>query len=399
MKTRVQFALVGCILSVIAHVYLTSHHYALKLGYAAGQSLCNVSEKFNCDAVSASAYSSFLGIPLSVWGAVVNVILFLMILITWLEWSDHPERLRRWALLLAGISAATSVVMGGVSLFLISNFCLFCMLLYLLSFLVFFSFVGTLREPFWMHIRTDMGVIWTESRSILFAFAAIPVFAFMVHKFYMQNTGDDAVAQVVKDSLNEWTSAPKQDFVAKPSLVTGPSGDRASLVLTEFADFRCGHCKHASYTLDAFVSAHPDVRFEFYNFPLDGSCNEKIEHADGISCRVAASIQCAEAEGKGWPLHKLMFERQDEIIRSGSSAEVDVILNAEVSRLGMNWETFSRCLSDPATIDAVKAQAKQGALVNVRGTPTIFANGRQLNGGQLLPVLQSARERSLSQTK
>jgi uncharacterized membrane protein/protein-disulfide isomerase len=397
MKTRVQIALFGCIFSIFVHGYLTFHYYALKLGYAAGQSLCNVNEKFNCDAVSASTYSAFLGIPLSVWGMVVNVILFLMILISWLEWSDHPERVRRWAVLLSGLSAIASVVMGGVSLLLINNFCLFCILLYALSFVVFFCFKGTLREPFWMHLRTDIGSLWRESRAILIAFVSIPIFAFLVHKFFMQNTGDDAIKQIVNDALTDWAAAPKQDFVAKPSLVTGPPADRASLVLSEFADFRCGHCKHASYTLDAFVSAHPDVRFEFYNFPLDGACNEKIQQTDGVSCRVAAGIQCAEAEGKGWLLHKIMFEKQDDVLRSGGTAEVDVILNAEISKLGMNWERFSRCLSDAATLDTVKAQAKQGALVDVRGTPTIFANGRQLNGGQLLPVLQAARERSLSQ--
>jgi protein-disulfide isomerase len=33
--------------------------------------------------------------------------------------------------------------------------------------------------------------------------------------------------------------------------------------------------------------------------------------------------------------------------------------------------------------------------VNVQGTPTIFANGRQLNGGQILPVLQAVRNKAL----
>jgi len=46
-------------------------------------------------------------------------------------------------------------------------------------------------------------------------------------------------------------------------------------------------------------------------------------------------------------------------------------------------------MNDPVTQDAIRAQAKQGALVNVMGTPTLFANGKLLNSGQLVPVLQA----------
>src|SRR5262245_32456387 len=95
MKTRVQLALVGCLLSVGIHIYLALHYYPLKLGIAGSQSLCNINEKFNCDAVAASQYSAFLDIPMAIWGAVVNALLFGLVLMSWLEWSEHPERLRR----------------------------------------------------------------------------------------------------------------------------------------------------------------------------------------------------------------------------------------------------------------------------------------------------------------
>ena len=39
-------------------------------------------------------------------------------------------------------------------------------------------------------------------------------------------------------------------------------------------------------------------------------------------------------------------------------------------------------------MDAVKAQAKQGSLVNV-STPTLFANGKLMERGQMVPVLQA----------
>ncbi|MBX3022521.1 MAG: DsbA family protein [Bdellovibrionales bacterium] len=395
MKTRVQIALLSTLVSLGFHIYLTLHYYPLKFGFSSGQSICNVNATFNCDAVSASAYASLFGIPLSLWGAALNAVMFFLILLGWLEWTDHPERVRRSALLLSGSSMLASIVMGAISLLLLRNYCLFCIGLYILSIVTFVAYKGVVREPFWSSLKNDIPAWWSESRVILISFAAIPAMAFVGHKMFMQNLGDAELTRLVTESVREWEAAPKQEFVAKPSLVMGPESGKAVMTLVEFADFRCGHCKHASYTLDAFVKAHPDVRFEYYSFPLDGACNEKIESNSGISCRLAQSVYCAEKEGKGWPMHHALFEAQDEVNRMGSVQEVDVLLSKQVSNLGMNWESVERCLSDAATIDAIKAQAKQGVLVNVMGTPTIFANGRQLARGQLIPVLSKARELSV----
>jgi protein-disulfide isomerase len=194
----------------------------------------------------------------------------------------------------------------------------------------------------------------------------------------------------------DWQNAPVQNFVAKPSLVMGPAPEAAVMTLVEFADFRCGHCKRASYTLHAFVKSHPDVRFEFYSFPLDGACNEKIEQANGISCRLATAVYCAEKEGKGWPLHETLYNIQEQVNSFATPAELDPLLSQTVTGLGLNWEHLQTCMNDPMSQDAIRSQAKQGGLVNVQGTPTIFANGKLLNRGNMVPVLQAVHEKILA---
>lgn len=394
MKARIQIALLSVLLSIGAHLYLTSHYYPLKFGYSTGQSICNLSAKFDCDAVVASPYSSFLDVPISVWGLAFNAVLLMLILLSWLEWSEHPERLRRWTFLMTGLSLAGSFVMAGISAAMMSSYCPFCIALYALSFVTFFAFKGVLKEPFFMHLKRDFAVLWSESRGIVVALVAIPVLAFLTHQFFMQNLGNSQVARMVTESVDEWEHSPPQDFVAKPAIAMGPEKDKATVTLVEFADFRCPHCKRASYTLHAFVKAHPDVRFEFYAFPLDGQCNEKIEQPNGISCRLAAAVYCAEREGKGWEMHDMLFDKQEEISHSQSPAELDTNLGKNITPLGLNFETLQRCLDQPETMDAIKAMAKQGALVNVMGTPTLFANGKLLSRGQLVPVLQSVHAKA-----
>jgi len=394
MKTRVQLALVGCLLSVGAHLYLALHYYPLKVGGAAGQSLCNINEKLNCDAVSASQYSDFLGVPLAIWGVVVNAVLFGLILMSWLEWSEHPERLRRWTLALAGASLTASGIMGAISVLFMNNYCIFCIALYFFSILIFACYRGVLREPFWANVGKDLPHLWAQSRGVLISLVSIPMLAFFLHHIFLDKLGLGEITKMVAESIQEWEASPKFEFVAKPSLSIGPTQDAAALTLVEFADFRCGHCKKASYSLHAFVDAHPDVRLEFYSFPLDGACNDKIESSSGISCRLAAAVYCGEKMGKGWQTHDKLFEIQDEVNHTSTVGELDVILSKQLPALGLNWESVQTCLNDVATLDAIKAQAKQGSLVNVRGTPTLFANGKLINR-VMVPVLQEARKKSM----
>lgn len=400
MKNRIRIALFATFLSVCAHYYLATHYYPLKFGFSSGQSICNLSGKFDCDAVSASNYSAFLGIPIAVWGLAFNSILFLMILLSWLEWSDNPERLRRWTFVLTAISLGASLVMGLVSTFLVSSYCIFCLALYVLSLITFMAFRSTTREPVLTGLKSDLPLLASSARGIAIWMLAVPVASYMIHQMFLQSMtqgNSSALARAVQESVDDWQNSPKQEFVAKPTLVMGPS--EPAMTVVEFADFRCSHCKAASYSLHAFMKAHPEVRFEFYSYPLDGACNEKIPSSSGISCRLAGAAYCAEKEGKGWDMHRLLFDKQESVNVIGTVADLDIELSKSIAPLGLNWDSLQRCMDQPETMDAIKAQAKQGALVNVQGTPTLFANGKLLTRGMMVPVLQGALERVKSQSK
>src|SRR5665213_1702265 len=184
MKTRIQLALMGCLASIAAHIYLTLHFYPIKFGFATGGSICNLSAKFDCDAVAASAYSSIFGMPLALWGASTNAVLFVLMLVSWLEWTDHPERLKRFTLFLAGVSLAASIIMATISLTQMQSYCLFCITLYFLSTVVFIAYKGMVREPFWQNFAKDLGLLFAESKGIILAFAAIPLLAYLGHQLF-----------------------------------------------------------------------------------------------------------------------------------------------------------------------------------------------------------------------
>src|SRR5438874_2285036 len=98
MKTLTKITLLGAALSVVISLYLAYHYYPIKFGFSSGPSVCSINATFDCDAVAASSYSAFLGIPMALWGAAANLMIFLMVLGQWWQLSDHTERMRRAAL-------------------------------------------------------------------------------------------------------------------------------------------------------------------------------------------------------------------------------------------------------------------------------------------------------------
>lgn len=249
----------------------------------------------------------------------------------------------------------------------------------------------TLEEPFFANLWNDLNHLWEESRGVVTGFAAVPALAFGFHYVFMETYGIEHVSQLVGSSMTEWKVAPSVNFTVASSLSKGPAD--ALMTIKEFADFRCGHCRHAVSSLENFVKTHPDVRMEFYNYPLDGECNEKLKpYPNGVSCRMAYAVHCAEKQNRGWDLHHAVYDHQDEFMefKSPQGAEDKIVQMAK--DLGLDTEALRTCVSDPQTKEAIRLQAKQGEQGQVQGTPTIFVNNKMLQGGQLIPVLEAVRE-------
>jgi len=284
--------------------------------------------------------------------------------------------------------------MGALSLLYMSNYCLFCMALYVLSFLIAAFIYPTLREPFFKSLPTDIAAYFTENRGILSLILAIPIASFFIHRIALTNFGAGQMEHIVNSEVSGWLSQPMQSLSVAPLLTMGPEKETARMTLSEFADFRCPHCKHASHTLHAFVNAHSDVRFEFYVFPLDGACNSSIQSFNGLSCYLAKAVYCAGKQGQGWAFHDLIFQYQDQLSENHEVEPLQVDLEKITSHLPVKKDELNACIASPDTQEAIQYQAQQGIQLGIQGTPTIFANGKILEGGQLVPVLEAVYKKS-----
>jgi protein-disulfide isomerase len=112
------------------------------------------------------------------------------------------------------------------------------------------------------------------------------------------------------------------------------------------------------------LKAYPnDVRFVYKNYPLPF-------HKNAMPAAKAAIA--AGDQGKFWEMHDKIFENQ----RSLS----DDFYVKTAKELGLNVEQFKKDMESPKTAELISKEMKQAQAVGVRGTPTIYINGKKPQG-------------------
>ena len=145
------------------------------------------------------------------------------------------------------------------------------------------------------------------------------------------------------------------------SPMRGP--EDAPVTIVELADFECPHCAGAVPTIDAVMEAHAGkVRLIYKSYTL-------TFHTRGEPAARAAFA--AGMQGKFWEMEHLLFERQQHL------EDADLERYARMLRLDVaKWKAD---MDSPAIRERVAHDRKLGEDLKVKGTPTIYVNGRELN--------------------
>jgi protein-disulfide isomerase/uncharacterized membrane protein len=385
-KLLIPLALVFTILAIGAHLYLNKHNIDLKLGISSPTSICNVSETLNCDIAASSSFSELFGTPMALLGAFTNGLLLVFLLLGRYNLTENTERTERYSFYLASFIFAVSLFMGAISLFVLKSACPFCMATYALSALTWVTLFLAYR-PKINFLASDVGDVFTTEKWIFASLIAIPALAWLVNSMTLDSYGYQEIKRVSESSLSTWQNAPQQNFDLQNGLQFQNGLQEPKIVIVEFADFLCSHCKTAYPALHSFAKSHPDVKLIFKNFPLDGVCNSAVTHkGDGKRCELSYATLCAEKlSQKGWATHHYIFDNQETIF----SKPMDEVLVSICNETGVNCEQMKTCMNNEETHEAVKKMASEGEKALISGTPAVFFNGKNLPGGQLLPVLES----------
>ncbi len=109
-----------------------------------------------------------------------------------------------------------------------------------------------------------------------------------------------------------------------------------------------------------------EVKIVFKNFPLR---NHKF------AMKAAAAALAAESQGKFWEFHDQLYKNYN---RLNDQKVREIALG-----LGLDQAELEKKMRDPALQSKIRRDAREGAQAGVRGTPTIFINGRKLKDRSL----------------
>jgi protein-disulfide isomerase len=149
--------------------------------------------------------------------------------------------------------------------------------------------------------------------------------------------------------------------------VTGPSRGPANapVIVVEFSDLQCPHCKDANPTVERLMNEDPNVRFVFQSFPLP-SHNWAQKAAAYADCVGRASNDAF------WRFIDAVYETQNDI----TADDADQKLTDLADKVGVKGSDIAACAAKAETEARVEASVNLGKSLDVNSTPTIFINGR-----------------------
>ena len=114
-----------------------------------------------------------------------------------------------------------------------------------------------------------------------------------------------------------------------------------------------------------------NVKLVIKNFPLR---NHKFAY------KAATAALAANVQGKFWEFHSKLFKNYNAL----NDAKIQDI----AKELGLDIEKFNKDMKSPAIESLMAKDMDNGRQIGVRGTPTIFINGKTLRNRSLPGIYQ-----------
>ncbi len=375
-KLLIAFALLGLAASSAA-AYV---HYNL-IKNPDYSSFCDINTTVSCKAAYLSRYGSVAGVPVAVGG----ILFFTWVLI--LIWGSRGKsRIKDSApaYIFAASTLALAVVLylAYASFFILKEVCPLCVATYVAVIGVFVISGGASSVPVSKlpkRALSDMRVLVGTPVAVIIAVLFVGGAAWATNAFpRAENRPVVAPAPAItadqSTELERWWNV-------QPKVASFPfSNDGAKVLIVEFADFQCPHCKQMYFAykpiLDKYLAEYPqDVKFVFKTWPINSNCNPTVPSVNfAASCDASAAFLMAKPKGRAEKLKDWFFLHQEEL----SPATIRRVA-AEVAGITDFDAQY------PNVIPAVKADASVGTSLGVSGTPAFFVNGKRVPGAGVPP--------------
>ena len=354
-------------------VYLSISHYRVYTDIAY-ESFCAISRSINCDTVSQSPYSRFIGLPVSVWGIIGYA--FFMLLLPF-AWSKEAQKQRLWRILFC-ISLAFSiysVILAYISTFYIHSYCMMCIVSFGINFLLLY-YTWLVRRRFDKSgiikgIILDIGFLREKKKKTIPIFLStlfIVTFLLMSFppywKFSMPVLSADMPKGITEDGY-PWIGS-----------------ENPELEITEFTDYQCFQCKKMHFFLRKLMEKNPDkIKLIHRHFPMDHKYNPIVKEPFHVGAgAMALFAEYAQTQGKFWEMNDVLFAI------AGSTNVLNIKKLAE--KVGLDYRALSYSTKNRAIRYKIKHDIAIGMNLGINGTPGYVIGGK-VYLGQIPPEILS----------
>lgn len=179
--------------------------------------------------------------------------------------------------------------------------------------------------------------------------------------------------KILEGSVYDAGANPYKKDLAKLKTAFVPSlgTPGAQVVLVEFSDLECPHCKIENKTLrENLIKTYPtQVRLYFKDFPISSI------HPWAKSAAMAGRCVFSNNAGSFWDYADWVFSQQDAITPQNLR---DKVMEWAKGQKDIDALQLGRCIDEKATEKEVDESTAEAVALQIDGTPTVFVNGRRL---------------------
>lgn len=334
-------------LGALVCLYLELLHVQTYLGLG-GTGYCEAGEHVSCTSVALSGISVVLGVPLPAWG----VAGFLAIGVA--AW-------RRSSLLvwLAALAVVASLGLLAYELAVVGSICIWCEVVHLICF-------GLLALAWLERGAARPGLDVESVALVLGPSAALIAAVAMFAPAYWMAASWSAGARLphgVDQDGRPWLGA-----------------EQPELVVHEYVDYACPHCRVASARMKMQLADDPGLRVVRHHQPRM-RCGSEPDHAE--RCVHARAAICAGDQDLFWEMDDWLFHH------APGATKVD--LEQAGLDVGFDLEALRACMGSDAAYARAQADVDEAREWGIRGTPGYVIDGQRLEPQQVQQYVDDHR--------
>jgi len=387
-------------IGLTASSYLTWLHQQIFSGQLNDFSFCGISRTISCEAVSASPYSEWFGVPVAWYGVLAYLLWLSLSAIGLVKQEKHAATALGLILITATSGFLIDLYLAYTMAIKIKSLCLLCLLTYVLNLIIVILAFRAGDKPVLASLRESItaAVPFTGRGGYAFpALLMVVVGIGMAGGYELRKTVEHELASFDEAGFMRYRAkAPRYsvDTASDPYL----GAEDAKLTIVEFSDFQCPHCRKAHIMVQTILPPYSDrVRLVFKNLPLGRDCNPMMGNRDlhPAACKLARLGEAAAEQDGFWPLHDVIFEQQSSL--ADKSVSKDDMLNLG-RQAGLDMPRLEKAIDGDGSSQAVRDDIDEAMRLRIKGTPTYFFNGLLIRGIRSPIILQRMIEIELEAT-